>query len=78
MPKADAPRLADSICFALDRPPTAAGLAEPARQTGARYDIAVFVRKMERLYDLLHENSRQTGRAGILKTDLSFLVTEKR
>ncbi len=78
VPKADAPRLADAICFALDRPQTAAGLAEQARQTGARYDIAVFVRKMERLYDLLHENSHRTGRAGILKTDLSFLATEKR
>jgi hypothetical protein len=53
-------------------------LAEQARKTGARYDIAVFVRKMERLYELLHESSRRTGRAGILNTDLSFLATERR
>ena len=78
VPKADAGSLADAIVFALDRPQTAVGLAEEARQTGARYDIAVFVRKMERLYELLHENSRRTRRAGILNTDLSFLATEKR
>ena len=77
VPKADAQLLSDAICFALDRPQTAAGLGEQARKTGARYDIGAFVRKMERLYELLHENSRRTGRAGILKADLSFLTTER-
>ena len=48
-------------------------LAAQARVTGAQYDIALFVRKMERLYELLHETSRATRRAGILKADLSFL-----
>ena len=41
-------------------------------------DIAAFVRKMEKLYELLHETSRATNRAGILKQDLSFLTTERR
>ena len=77
VPKADAQLLSDAMCFALDRPQTAAGLGEQARKTGARYDIGAFVRKMERLYELLHENSRRTGRAGILKADLSFLTTER-
>ena len=38
----------------------------------ASYDIAAFVRKMERLYQLLHEPSRATKRQGILQADLSF------
>jgi hypothetical protein len=50
---------------------------EEARKTGQHYDITAFVRKMERLYELLHETSRATGRAGILKADLSFLTTER-
>ena len=41
-----------------------------ARETGARYDIAAFVRKMERLYELLHETSRATRRQGVLRADL--------
>jgi hypothetical protein len=34
----------------------------------------VFVRKMERLYDLLHRVSRATKRKGVLASDLSFLT----
>jgi hypothetical protein len=51
-----------------------ANLAAEARKTGQRYDIAAFVRKMERLYEMLHETSRASGRAGILKADLGFLT----
>ena len=43
-------------------------------QTGRQYDIDVFVRKMERLYDLLHRVSRATKRKGVLVSDLSFLT----
>ncbi|MBY0494612.1 MAG: glycosyltransferase family 4 protein [Cyanobacteria bacterium] len=78
VPKADAGALADAISYLLERPHAAAGLGEQARKVGRRYDIAAFVRKMERLYELLHETSRSTGRAGILKSDLSFLTTERR
>ena len=77
VPKASAAPLADAISYLLERPHIAAGLGEEARRTGQRYDIAAFVRKMERLYELLHETSRPTRRAGILKSDLSFLTTER-
>ena len=78
VPKADAGRLAAAINTLLDAPDRAAALGADARQTGARYDIAAFVRKMERLYELLHEASRVPGRAGILKADLGFLATQRR
>ncbi len=76
VPKADAAALALAINTLLDHPALAARLGAEARNTGARYDIGAFVRKMERLYELLHESARvQRGRAGILKTDLGFLTT---
>jgi glycosyltransferase involved in cell wall biosynthesis len=73
VPKANAARLAGAINELLGAPALASQLAAEARKTGARYDIAVFVRKMERLYELLHESSR---RAGILKSDLTFLTVK--
>ena len=86
VPKANAEALARAINAVLDNPPLAAALAAEARKTGARYDIGAFVRKMERLYDLLFETSRVSppsrprfggsGREGILKTDLSFLTAK--
>jgi len=78
VPKADAGALADAVTSLLERPEIAAALVVQARATGRRYDIAAFVRKMERLYELLHETSRATRRAGILKHDLEFLTTQKR
>jgi len=75
VPKADPRRLAEGVCALIEDPALAATLAERARATGARYDIAAFVRKMERLYTLLHETSRATGRAGLLQADLGFLET---
>ena len=74
VPKADAGALADAVTYLIERPHVAAGLGEEAGKTGQRYDIAAFVQKMERLYELLHETSRATGRAGILKADLGFLT----
>jgi hypothetical protein len=32
---------------------------------------------MERLYDILHESSRATHRAGVLSADLSFLTAHE-
>jgi glycosyltransferase involved in cell wall biosynthesis len=78
VPKADANALAGAIGEVVENPALAASLIAEARKTGQRYDIAAFVRKMERLYELLHETSRATGRAGILKQDLGFLATQKR
>jgi phosphatidyl-myo-inositol alpha-mannosyltransferase len=75
VPKRDAARLADAVCALIEQPERAARLAAGARETGTHYDIQAFVRKMERLYVLLHETSRATKRAGVLKADLSFLET---
>jgi hypothetical protein len=49
-------------------------LGVSARATGSKYDIDLFVRKMERLYPLLHASSRATKRQGIMREDLSFLA----
>jgi len=51
-------------------------LGSAARETGRRYDIDLFVRKMERLYVLMHETSRETRRAGVARADLGFLTSE--
>lgn len=75
VPKRDASRLADKLCALIESPSLAAALGAEAARTGARYDIAAFVRKMEQLYTLLHETSRATRRAGVLTADLSFLAT---
>ena len=45
-------------------PAERARLSAARASTGAQYDIDAFVRKMERLYVLLHETSRATRRAG--------------
>jgi glycosyltransferase involved in cell wall biosynthesis len=76
VPRRDAVALADRIVWAMDRPDERARLGAAARVTGRQYDIRVFVRKMERLYTLLHETSRATRRQGILAADLSFLTSE--
>ncbi len=73
VPKRDSAALAAAIGRLIDEPALAARLATGARATGARYDIGAFVRKMERLYDLLHETSRPTKRQSALTLDLSFL-----
>ena len=75
VPKRNAEALAEKIVWAIDRPEERARLAAAARVSGRRYDITVFVRKMERLYALLHEVSRATRREGVLRADLSFLTS---
>ncbi|HVH26526.1 MAG TPA: glycosyltransferase family 4 protein [Vicinamibacterales bacterium] len=75
VPKRNAARLAEAIVRALDDPALRERLGAQARQTGQQYDIALFVRKMERLYTLLHETSRATRRRGVLAADLSFLTS---
>jgi glycosyltransferase involved in cell wall biosynthesis len=74
VPKRDAARLAEAVCTVIDQPLVATRLAAGARQTGTHYDIGAFVRKMERLYDLLQQTSRATRRAGVLQADLRFLT----
>jgi glycosyltransferase involved in cell wall biosynthesis len=73
VPKRNAAALADKIVRLIDAPAERARLAANARETSQEYDIASFVRKMERLYDLLHARSRATRRKAVLETDLSFL-----
>ena len=74
VPKRDAPALAGAIVRLIDDPNLRADLSVRARVTGQQYGITAFVRKMERLYDLLHRVSRPTGRRGVLQSDLSFLT----
>lgn len=77
VPKRDAAALADKIVWAMDRPDARARLAASARLTGRQYDIDAFVRKMERLYVLLHDRSRATRRRGVPGADLSFLTSDR-
>jgi glycosyltransferase involved in cell wall biosynthesis len=75
VPRGDAAALAEKIVWIVDHPDERARLAAAARISGQRYDIGVFVRKMERLYTLLHEVSRTSRRQGVLRADLSFLTS---
>jgi glycosyltransferase involved in cell wall biosynthesis len=76
VPKRDARALAAGIVRMADEPEMRTRLGEAARVTARQYDIATFVSKMERLYELLHKVSRPTGRRGVLDLDLSFLTTK--
>jgi glycosyltransferase involved in cell wall biosynthesis len=75
VPRRDAAALADAIVALAGNPAERTRLAGNARRTGAQYDIDLFVKKMERLYVILHETSRATGRSGVLRADLSFLTS---
>ena len=74
VPKRDAAALADAIIRLLGDPDRRAALAAAARTTGAGYDIAAFVRKMERLYRLMDERRRQGRPRGLADADLAFLT----
>jgi len=73
VPKADAAALAREIVSLIDRPDERARLGAAARAASRDYDIAAFVRKMERLYTALHAVSRPTRRRGVIQQDLSYL-----
>ena len=73
VPKRDSQALADAIGALLGDPARRNALATKARVTGAGYDIDTFVRKMERLYVVMHELSRRTRRVGVAAADLDFL-----
>ena len=74
VPRRDAAALADGIIWMIDHPDERARFASAAAAAGRRFGIDAFVRKMERLYTLLHAVSRPTRRRGILEQDLSFLT----
>jgi len=73
VPKRDAAALARRIVHAIEHPHERASMSARAREAARDFDITAFVRKMERLYPLLHDLSRPTRRQGILREDLSFL-----
>jgi glycosyltransferase involved in cell wall biosynthesis len=77
VPKRNPGALARAVIDVIEQPGLAERLGRAARMTGSRYDIARFVRKMERLYDILHESSRATRRAGVLGADLGFLTAHE-
>jgi glycosyltransferase involved in cell wall biosynthesis len=76
VPKRDPVKLADAIVGLMDAPQDRTRLGDAARTTSRQYDIATFVAKMERLYELLHAVSRPTHRRGVLAADLSFLTSK--
>jgi glycosyltransferase involved in cell wall biosynthesis len=73
--KRDARALARGLIRVIDEPQTRERIRAAAFETGKQYDITAFVRKMERLYEILHRVSRATHRKGILVSDLSFLTS---
>jgi glycosyltransferase involved in cell wall biosynthesis len=77
VPKRNAKALADEILALMDAPAERLRLSANARVTGGNYDIGAFVRKMERLYEILHDVSRRTHRRGVLEHDLSFLTGDR-
>ena len=77
VPKRNARALADQVLALMRDPSERARLSANARVTGLDYDITSFVRKMERLYEILHDVSRRTRRRGVLEQDLSFLGGER-
>ena len=74
VPRRDPAALAEAIIGLRRDPETRKRLGRRAKVTGAAYDIGQFVRKMEQLYELMHEVSRRTHRQGVAKADLSFLA----
>jgi len=73
VPRRDAGALAEAILNLRRDPGAREQLGRQAKETGATYDIDRFVRKMERLYELMHELSRRTHREGVARADLRFL-----
>jgi glycosyltransferase involved in cell wall biosynthesis len=78
VPKRDADALAEKIIWAMDTPAERARLSANARVTGREYDILAFVRKMERLYELLHDATQAGLPRGLQGADLGFLASERR
>jgi glycosyltransferase involved in cell wall biosynthesis len=76
VPRRNARALADAIIGLIDDPAERARLGAAARVTSRQYDIQTFVDKMERLYAVLAEHSRESHRHVERVADLSFL-TEK-
>jgi glycosyltransferase involved in cell wall biosynthesis len=74
VPRRDAPALARQIVRLIDDPSERARLAAASRQLASQYDIGAFVRKMERLYDVLVRESRVRRRDVAVLPELAFLT----
>lgn len=74
VPKRDARALADRMIRLMDDPALRDRLGAAARRTAESYDITAFVRKMERLYDILHRDPGARRRRVTSQVDLSFLT----
>ena len=76
VPRRNAAALAAALVQVREHDELRARLSAAARVSAREYDIATFVAKMERLYELLHRVSRPTHRRGVLSADLSFLTSK--
>ena len=74
VPRRDSAALAAGIVRLIEDPALRARLGSAAAVASHQFDIATFVRKMERLYDILVQSSRATRRDIVGTTDLSFLT----
>jgi glycosyltransferase involved in cell wall biosynthesis len=74
VPRRNARALADAIIRLIDNPAERDRLAAGARQSAAAYDISAFVRKMERLYEVLVRESRARHRNVAGLPELAFLT----
>jgi glycosyltransferase involved in cell wall biosynthesis len=78
VPRRDARALADRIIRLVDSPAERLRLGAAARKTAEAYDITAFVRKMEQLYGVLHQESRRRHRRVAEEVDLGFLTGKAR
>jgi len=74
VPRRDAAALARALVRLLDDGELRGRLAAGARRAADNYDIATFVRKMERLYDVLARESRPRHRRVADLPELAFLT----
>jgi glycosyltransferase involved in cell wall biosynthesis len=74
VPTRDAAALARAIIRVIDDGALRARLSAGARETARDYDITTFVRRMERLYELLHRESKPSRRRAAETADLTFLA----
>jgi glycosyltransferase involved in cell wall biosynthesis len=74
----DAPALARAMIRLIDDPAERTRLAGNASRAAAEYDINAFVRKMERLYEVLARESRAHRRDVAGLPDLAFLGQKAR
>jgi glycosyltransferase involved in cell wall biosynthesis len=76
VPRRDAPALAAAMIALIDQPEARASLAARAAEHSTHYGITAFVRKMERLYTMLHAESRARNRHVAESLDLGFLTEQ--